>query len=84
MHLEVPLVAALMVSRIRYPHVVNQVFRGQKTFGHLVAVVFAWVVVMVIKGYSVPIICCAFALSGPVRLGWEKVVKRRRQEDPLF
>jgi CDP-diacylglycerol--serine O-phosphatidyltransferase len=78
------LVAALMVSRIRYPHVVNQVFRGQKTFGHLVAVVFALVVVMVIKGYSVPIICCAFALSGPLRLAWEKVVKRRRQEDPLF
>jgi CDP-diacylglycerol--serine O-phosphatidyltransferase len=78
------LVSLLMVSRIPYAHVVNQIFRGQKTFGHVVAVVFALVVVMVIKGYSVPIICCAFALSGPVRLGWEKVVRRRRQEDPLF
>ncbi len=78
------LVALLMVSRIPYPHVVNQIFRGQRSFGHVVAVLFALVAVMVIRGYSVPVICCAFALSGPVRLGWEKVVRRRHQEDPLF
>ncbi len=77
------LVALLMVSRIPYPHVVNQVFRGQRSFGHVVAVVFALVAVMVIRGYSVPIVCCAFALSGPVRYCWDKVV-RRRQEEPLF
>lgn len=78
------LMALLMVSRIPYPHVVNQVFRGQRSFGHVVAVVFALVAVMVIRGYSVPIICCAFALCGPVRYGWDKVVRRRHQEDPLF
>lgn len=78
------LLAALMVSRIPYPHVVNQVFRGQRSFGHVVAVVFALVAVMVIRGYSVPIVFCAFALSGPVRYCWEKVVRRRRQEEPLF
>ena len=78
------LVALLMVSRIPYPHVVNQVFRGQRSFGHVVAVLFALVAVMVIRGYSVPIICCAFAISGPVRFFWVKVVQRRQQEDPLF
>jgi len=78
------LVALLMVSRIPYPHVVNQVFRGQRSFGHVVAVVFALVAVMVIRGYSVPIICCAFALYGPVHYGWEKVVRRRHREEPLF
>ena len=78
------MVALLMVSRIPYPHVVNQVFRGQRTFGHVVAVVFALVAVMVIRGYSVPIICGVFALSGPVRLAWEKVVQRREQKDSLF
>ena len=30
------MVALLMVSRIPYPHVVNQVFRGQRSFGHVV------------------------------------------------
>lgn len=78
------LLALLMVSRIPYPHVVNQVFRGQRSFGHVVAVVFGLVAVMVIRGYSVPIICCAFALSGPVRYCWQKVVQRQQQEDSLF
>ncbi len=36
-------VSALMVSRIPYPHIVNQVFGGQRTFGHLVGLVFALV-----------------------------------------
>ena len=71
-------------TRFPYPHVVNQVFRGQKSFGHVVAVVFALVAVMVVKDYSVPIVCCAFALSGPVRLCWVKVVQKRRREDPIF
>ena len=77
-------VALLMVSRIPYPHVVNQIFRGQRTFGHVVAVVFTLVAVMVIRGYSIPIICCAFVFYGPVRLCWQKVVQRRQQEDSLF
>ena len=35
------MVALLMVSRIPYPHVVNQMFRGQKSFGHVVGLLFA-------------------------------------------
>ena len=78
------LVALLMVSRIPYPHVVNLIFRGQRSFGHIVAIVFALVAVMVIRGYSVPIVCTAYVLSGPARFFWEKVVERRHQEDPRF
>ena len=78
------MVALLMVSRIPYPHVVNQVFRGQRTFGHVAAVIFALVAVMVIRDYSIPIICCAFVCYGPLRLGWAKIVQRRAQEDSLF
>jgi CDP-diacylglycerol---serine O-phosphatidyltransferase len=76
--------ALLMVSRIPYPHVVNQIFRGQRTFAHLVAVIFSLVAVMVIRGYSVPIICGAFVLYGPIRFCWEKIVQRRHQEEPPF
>src|SRR5690606_26851038 len=36
-------VAMLMVSRIPYPHIVNQVFRGQRSFAHVVLLVFAFV-----------------------------------------
>ena len=43
------IVALLMVSRIPYPHVVNQVFRVQKSFSHIVGLLFALVAVMVIR-----------------------------------
>jgi hypothetical protein len=64
--------------------VVNQIFRGQRSFRHIVLLVFAIVAVMVIRGYAVPIVFCAFALSGPGHLIWEKVVNRREQEEPIF
>jgi CDP-diacylglycerol---serine O-phosphatidyltransferase len=78
------MLALLMVSRIRYPHVANQIFRGQKSFAHVVAVVFALVAVMVIRGYSVPIICCAFVFYGPLHFCWEKVVEHRQEEESIF
>ena len=58
-----------MVSRIPYPHVVNQIFRGQRSFGHVVAVIFALVAVMVIRGYSIPIICLRVRVLRPGAAG---------------
>jgi CDP-diacylglycerol---serine O-phosphatidyltransferase len=78
------LVALLMVSRIPYPHVVNQVFRGQRSFGHVVAVIFSLVAIMVVRSYAVPIICAGFVFYGPLRFAYEKIVERRHQEEPLF
>ncbi len=78
------LVALLMVSRIPYPHVTNQVFRGQRNFGHIVKLVFALVAVMVIRGYAVPLVFCFFVLASPIRYAWEKVVRRQHQEEPMF
>lgn len=78
------LAAVLMVSRIRYPHVVNQLFHGPRTFSHLVRLVFALVAVMAVPFYSVPIICCVFVLSSPLRYLWQAVVLRRPQTEPLF
>ena len=78
------MVALLMVSRIPYPHVVNQIFRGQRSFAHLVGIIFTLVAVMVVRGYAVPIICSTFVFYGPVRFCWEKIVQRRHQEESLF
>jgi CDP-diacylglycerol---serine O-phosphatidyltransferase len=77
-------VGLLMVSRIPYPHVVNQVFRGQRRFGHVVAVIFSLAAIAIVRGYAVPIICAAFVLYGPIYFAWEKLVQRRHQEDPIF
>jgi CDP-diacylglycerol--serine O-phosphatidyltransferase len=78
------LVSLLMVSRIPYPHATNQLFRGQKSFAHIVKVIFALVAVMVIRGYAVPLVFCFFVLASPIRYAWEKVVQRRHQEEPMF
>ncbi|MCE5266958.1 MAG: CDP-diacylglycerol--serine O-phosphatidyltransferase [Planctomycetaceae bacterium] len=78
------LVALLMVSRIHYPHVTNRVLRGQRSFGHVVAVVFFLVAIMVFFGYAMAIAASAFALYGPIHLAWQLWVQRRRREEPLF
>lgn len=78
------LVALLMVSRIRYPHVTNRILRGQRSFGHVVAVLFFFVIVMVVPSYAIALSACAFAIYGPIHLAWEKWVQHRQREEPLF
>jgi CDP-diacylglycerol--serine O-phosphatidyltransferase len=77
-------VALLMVSRIPYPHVVNQAFRGQRGMGHIVGLLFALAAIMSIKGYSVPIICAAFVLWPPVIYLWRRLRSPKPQEEPIF
>lgn len=78
------LVALLMVSRIPYPHVVNQMLRGQRSFGHIVALVFAFVIIMSTRGYSVPIIGVVFVFSGPIRYLIQRALHRREVQEPIF
>ncbi len=77
-------VALLMVSRIRYPHLVNQFVRGNKSFNHVVAVVFSVVAVMLVRGYALAIVSTAFALSGPARYAWREVAQRFSREEPTY
>jgi CDP-diacylglycerol--serine O-phosphatidyltransferase len=78
--------AALMVSRIPYPHVVNQLLSGQRSLGHIVAILFSLVIIISIQGYSVPIICGLFVLGPPMRYAWQRWRNRQQQEEaePLF
>jgi CDP-diacylglycerol--serine O-phosphatidyltransferase len=78
------LVALLMVSRIPYPHVVNQLFRGQRSFGHMVGLVFALLAVMVIRGYAVPILCVLFVAVPPIRFLWQRAHQHSAETEPLF
>ncbi|HEV3021090.1 MAG TPA: CDP-diacylglycerol--serine O-phosphatidyltransferase [Pirellulales bacterium] len=78
------LTALLMVSRIPYPHVVNQLFSGQRSFAHLVTLVIGLTLVMMFRGYSVPLISGFFVFQGPVRYVWQEYVQRKPHEDPLF
>jgi CDP-diacylglycerol---serine O-phosphatidyltransferase len=78
------LIALLMVSRIPYPHLVNQVLRGQRSFGHLVRIIFALVAVVTIRGYAIPVICCIFILGPPARYLWDLARGSKKAEEPLF
>ena len=70
-----------MVSRIPYPHIVNQDFRRQRT---LWAPGGRWclrcVAVMVIRGYAVPILCVLFVLVPPIKYLWQRVQQRASGE----
>ncbi len=57
----------LMVSRVRYPHVFNVVFRGQKPFPHLIQLVFALVAVFAFHELAAPLIFLYFVLESPIR-----------------
>ena len=78
------IVALLMVSRIPFPHVANQLFRGQRSFGHVVGVVFALGAVMAAPGYVLPLLCTGFALSGPARYAWQEWFQHKPHDEPLF
>ncbi len=76
--------AALMVSRIPYPHVMNRLVRGQRSFGHLVAVVFGLVGIMLVRGYSIPVICSLFVLLPPAAFLWQRFRQRNTADEPIF
>lgn len=73
------IVALLMVSRIPYPHVVNRMFRGKKSFGHLVGLIFGIVAIAMIRGYAVPVVSCAFVFGPPLIFLW----RRWREPEPM-
>jgi len=70
-------VACLMVSRIRYPHVFNQLFRGRHSFQHLVKLIFAIVIVFAVHELAIPIVFFYFVIGSPLRALWSQVVHRR-------
>ncbi len=73
------IVALLMVSRIPYPHIVNRMFRGKKSFGHLVGLIFGIVAIAMIRGYAVPLVSCAFVFGPLLMFLW----RRWREPEPV-
>ena len=71
-------VALLMVSRIPYPHVVNQMFRGQRTsptWWRWFSPWWRWGFFPAIRSPSSSV---PSSFYGPLRLCWAKIVQRRR------
>ena len=62
--------ALLMVSRLHYPHVVNQYVRGRRPFSYLVKLVVVLIAAMVEFYVAIAAVALIYALSGPVAAPW--------------
>ncbi|MFQ6036106.1 MAG: hypothetical protein ACE5NM_09720, partial [Sedimentisphaerales bacterium] len=70
-------VAVLMVSRIRYPHIINQYFKGKKPFAHLIRVLLLLAFVIWSRQAALVLIFCSFAASSFVKWLYYKVLRKR-------
>src|SRR5262249_36062758 len=70
------LVALLMVSRLPYPHLTNQILRGRKRFGHLIQIILAALLLWMLQEWFDAVLVLLFwgyALGMPVYVavrGW--------------
>lgn len=70
--------AVLMVSRIRYSHVINQYIRGKKPFAHLIRALLFFGLVIWSRQVAFVIIFCGFAASGFLKWFYYRVIRRVR------
>ena len=69
--------AVLMVSRIKYPHLFNQILKGDQGRSQLLQLVFTLALIFAIGGVAVPVIIGWFAFAGPCRAAWRRYGKPR-------
>jgi len=72
-------VSALMVSRIRYPHLLNQYLRGRKPFAHLIRAAFFLVLIILNFEAALALIFCGFALSGFLKWLYYKLIDKKNR-----
>jgi CDP-diacylglycerol--serine O-phosphatidyltransferase len=70
-------VAVLMVSRIRYPHILNQYIKGKKPFTHLIRVLLFLLFVIWSRQAALVLIFCGFAAGSFVKWFYYKVIRKR-------
>jgi len=64
------ILAYLMVSRFRYPHIVAQLVRGRKAPNQIGQALFALVGVFLLHSVALPLMFCYFAFGSPIRTLW--------------
>jgi CDP-diacylglycerol--serine O-phosphatidyltransferase len=62
----------LMVSNIRYPHLINRYLKGRKSIARLMSVVILVLLVIVAHRYILGIGCLVYALWGPFSYGYAR------------
>jgi CDP-diacylglycerol--serine O-phosphatidyltransferase len=67
----------LMVSNVRYLHLLNQFIRGRRPVSHLVVFVFGIALAFLLREIILPVGFGAYALSGPVMALLRRIGGRR-------
>ncbi len=70
-------VAVLMVSRIRYPHILNQYIKGKKPFAHFIRALLFLALVIWSRQVALALIFCGFAASGFLKWFYCRVIRRK-------
>jgi len=72
--------ALLMVSRLRYPHLVNQYVRGRRPFGYLVRIVLLALAAVWQPYVTLAVVTVLYASWGPIVSAWD--LFRPAQKEP--
>jgi len=72
------LTGLLMISPIRYPHLVNRYLRGKKSFGRLVAALIILLLLVVAHQYTLGLGGMAYAMWGLVSYIWFRIRRHTR------
>lgn len=91
------LIGVLMISRVRYPHILNRLFSGFSPFVQLVEIVVGAVLIFAFKQYALFTLFVGYAMAGPVVWAWRRIVRKpapaaetpvaeppKEEEEPLF
>ena len=70
-------VAVLMVSRIRYQHILNQYIKGKKPFAHLIRALLFLGLIIWSRQTALVLIFCGFAASGFIKWLYYKLIRKR-------
>jgi phosphatidylserine synthase len=71
-------IAILMVSRIRYPHTLNQYLKGKKPFAYLIWALLLLALIVGTRLAALVLIFCGYAASSFVRWLYYRVIGKKR------
>jgi CDP-diacylglycerol--serine O-phosphatidyltransferase len=72
----------LMITRLRYPHLVNQFIRGKKPFANLIWGLVALLLIIRFPQVVIALGFCGFAALGIVRWLYYKITGKKPRPDP--
>lgn len=76
--------ALLMVSRIKYPHIINQYLRGKKPLNYLVVVILLVVLCVSLSiQVALGIICVIFTLTPPIKALRRRMMQRKTADENI-